>query len=70
MSSKIQDELKKLDNKQLKKEILVTRNQLFELRFKKATRQPFESHSFSQLKYKLRLLLMFQNPKNAFREKM
>jgi large subunit ribosomal protein L29 len=64
MNFKILNEIKSLDTQQLEKEIIVTKNELFELRFKKATRQSFQSHSFTYLKYKLRLLLMFQNSKN------
>lgn len=64
MNFKVINEIKILDNEQLKKEIIETKNQLFELRFKKATRQSFQSHFFTHLKYKLRLLLMFQNIKS------
>jgi large subunit ribosomal protein L29 len=64
MNFKIINEIKILDITQLEKEIITTKNELFQLRFKKATRQSFKSHSFTHLKYKLRLLLMFQNIKN------
>jgi large subunit ribosomal protein L29 len=64
MNFKVINEIKNLDTKQLEEEIIATKTQLFELRFKKATRQSFQSHSFTHLKYKLRLLLMFQNIKN------
>lgn len=61
MTSKILNEIRLLNPEQLEKEIIVTKNKLFELRFKKATRQSFKSHSFMELKYKLRLLFMCQN---------
>ena len=52
-----------LNNKELEDEILLVKKELFELRFRKATRQVFQSHSFIHLKYKLRLLLMLQGNK-------
>ena len=64
MNSKILQKIRELNNEELEKEILLAKKELFELRFKKATRQSFQSHSFTHLKYKLRLLLMFQNIKN------
>lgn len=68
MNFKIIKEIKLLDNKQLEKEIIVAKKELFELRFKKVTRQSFQPHSFVQLKYKLRLLLMFQGNKQNFKQ--
>jgi large subunit ribosomal protein L29 len=61
-------EIKLLNNEQIEKEIIIAKKQLFELRFKKATRQSFQPHSFVQLKYKLRLLLMFQENNQNFKE--
>jgi large subunit ribosomal protein L29 len=69
MSFKIMNEIKILTSKQLEEEIMMTKNQLFELRFKKATRQFIQAHFFTHLKYKLRLLLMFQNSKSPYKKK-
>jgi large subunit ribosomal protein L29 len=63
MNSKNIKDIKLLDKVQLEKEIIITKKELFELRFKKATRQSFQPHFFVKLKYKLRLLLMFQGTK-------
>jgi ribosomal protein L29 len=63
MISKVLNELKTLTLEELHKEIYITKNQLFELRFKKATRQSFQSHSFGKLKYKIRILLMLRKSK-------
>lgn len=68
MNSKILQKIRELNNDELEKEILLAKKELFELRFKKATRQPFKSHFFSQIKYKLRLLLMFKANKDNFKE--
>ena len=62
-------EIKLLNNEQLEKEIIIAKKQLFELRFKKATRQSFPPHSFVQLKYKLRILLILQDNKENFKQK-
>lgn len=68
MNSKILQKIRELNNDELEKEILLAKKELFELRFKKATRQPFKSHLFSQIKYKLRLLLMFKENTENFKE--
>ena len=69
MNVKTIKEIELLNNKQLEKEITIAKKELFELRFKKVTRQSFQPHSFVQLKYKLRLLLMFQGNKQNFKQK-
>lgn len=68
MNFKTIKEIELLNNEQLEKEIIVAKKELFELRFKKVTRQSFQPHSFVQLKYKLRLLLMFQGNKQNFKQ--
>lgn len=56
-------EILDLERNQLEKEILETKKQLFDLRFKKGTRQSFQPHSFSHLKHRLGQLLMIQTQK-------
>lgn len=67
MNFKTINKIGSLNNEELKNEILIVKKELFELRFKKATRQIFQSHSFVHLKYKLRLLLMLQGNKQNFK---
>lgn len=67
MNFKSINKIGSLNNEELKNEILIVKKELFELRFKKATRQIFQSHSFVHLKYKLRLLLMLQGNKQNFK---
>nr|BED43189.1 ribosomal protein L29 [Pyropia sp. Myanmar_A]BED43386.1 ribosomal protein L29 [Pyropia sp. Myanmar_B]BED43583.1 ribosomal protein L29 [Pyropia sp. Myanmar_C] len=50
-------DVKKMDTPSLYKEILVIKRQLFDLRFKKATRQDFKSHLFKHSKHRLAQLL-------------
>lgn len=69
MNFKIKRELKLLNIEELEKEILITKQQLFKLRFRKATRQSFHSSSFRHLRYKLRFILTLQNFKNLKRKK-
>ena len=64
MNFKIKRNLKLLNNEEIEKEIIITKQQLFRLRFKKATHQSFQWYSFIHLRYKLRFLLMLQNSKN------
>lgn len=47
------DDIKLLSNLELSNEIIKTEKILFDLRFKKATRQPFKSHEFKIAKCKL-----------------
>jgi large subunit ribosomal protein L29 len=53
-------EILSLDTDQLEKEILAAKKQLFELRLKRATRQPFKAHSFRHTKHRLGQLLMIK----------
>ena len=57
------NELKKLDNQGLTKEIINTKKELFELRLKKATRQSFKPHLFKHNKRKVAQLLTLESPK-------
>jgi large subunit ribosomal protein L29 len=68
MNFKAINKIGSLNNEELKNEILIVKKELFELRFKKATRQIFQSHSFVHLKYKLRLLLMLQGNKQNLKK--
>lgn len=68
MNFKNVNKIKLLNDEQFENEIFIAKKELFELRFKKATRQPFQSHSFVHLKYKLRLLLMLQENKQNFKK--
>lgn len=42
-----------LSNKEISEAIVKTENQLFNLRFKKATRQKFKSHEIKHIKHRL-----------------
>jgi large subunit ribosomal protein L29 len=68
MSLKLINEIKQLNKDQREKEIIIAKKELFDLRFKKATRQPFRSHFFMKTKYKLRILLMFHQNKKDLRK--
>jgi large subunit ribosomal protein L29 len=57
------NELKKLDNEGLTKEIINTKKELFELRLKKATRQSFKPHLFKHNKRKVAQLLTLESQK-------
>ncbi len=57
------NELKKLDNEGLTKEIINTKKELFELRLKKATRQSFKPHLFKHKKRKVAQLLTLESQK-------
>ena len=55
------EELNKLTDEALSTEILTAKNQLFELRLQRATRQSFKSHSFKHLKRKVAQLLTIES---------
>ncbi len=57
------NELKKLDNEGLTKEIINTKKELFELRLKKATRQSFKPDLFKHNKRKVAQLLTLESQK-------
>lgn len=61
MSFKDFEELKKLDSELVKKEIIDSKKQLFELRLQKATRQSFKPHAFKHIKRKIAQLLTIEN---------
>lgn len=54
----------KLDSENIEKTILLTSQQLVELRLKKVTRQAFKPHEFKHAKRLLAQLLTIQNSKN------
>jgi large subunit ribosomal protein L29 len=54
----------KLDSENIEKTILLTSQQLVELRLKKVTRQAFKPHEFKHAKRLLAQLLTQQNSKN------
>lgn len=47
------NEIISLSDKDISKTIIKTENELFNLRFKKATRQNFKSHQIKHLKHRL-----------------
>ena len=47
------NEMKALPNSELSKEIIQTEKELFQLQFKKATRQPFKPHEIKNAKRRL-----------------
>jgi large subunit ribosomal protein L29 len=49
-----------LNDEQLKKEIIASKKELFELRLKQSTNQYFTPHSFKHIKHRLGQLLMIQ----------
>jgi|TARA_B110000444_G_C18849412_1_gene604361 large subunit ribosomal protein L29 len=56
-------EIKDLNNEELRQEILKTKKELFDLRFKKATRQPFNPHEIKHAKHRLSQLLTIEHQK-------
>jgi large subunit ribosomal protein L29 len=57
------DRLKSFDTEVIKKEVLLGKKELFELRLKKATRQSFKPHIFKHTKRKIAQLLTLQSQK-------
>lgn len=53
-------EILSLKTDQLDKEILIAKKELFQLRFRQATRQSFKPHSFRHIKHRLSQLLMIK----------
>jgi large subunit ribosomal protein L29 len=58
------EEIKNLTSEELKNEILSLEKQLFDLRFKKATRKPFKPHLFKHTKHRLAQLSMILKQKS------
>ena len=56
-------EIKDLTNENLRQEILKTKKELFDLRFKKATRQQFNPHEIKHAKHRLAQLLTVEHQK-------
>jgi large subunit ribosomal protein L29 len=65
--SKIKDILS-LTDEEIRKEILLGKKQLFELRLKQGTRQSFKSHSFGHIKHRLGQLLMVKSQRRPIIE--
>lgn len=63
MSLPLVKEIQFLTDDALQNEILKTKQELFKLRLKKSTRQPFKSHEIKYLKYKLSQLLTIEHKK-------
>lgn len=64
-------EVENLDLIELQKEILLVREQLFKLRFKKGTRKELKSHLFKHTRHRLRQVLMVaaqQTSKNSLKK--
>ncbi len=57
------NEVKNLTNEELSQEILKVKKELFDLKFKKATRQSFKPHKIKHLKHKLAQLLTIEHQK-------
>jgi large subunit ribosomal protein L29 len=56
-------EIKDLKNEELHQEILKTKKELFDLRFKKSTRQAFKPHEIKHAKHRLAQLLTVEHQK-------
>ena len=56
-------EIKDLKNEELHKEILKIKKELFDLRFKKSTRQTFKPHEIKHAKHRLAQLLTIEHQK-------
>jgi len=56
-------EIKDLKNEELHQEILQIKKELFDLRFKKATRQTFKPHEIKHAKHRLAQLLTVEHQK-------
>jgi large subunit ribosomal protein L29 len=56
-------EIKDLKNEELHQEILKIKKELFDLRFKKATRQTFKPHEIKHGKHRLAQLLTVEHQK-------
>ena len=60
MTESQKSDLSKLSDIEIKEKIDVTRRELFDLRFKRATRQLTETHRFKQARVQLAQLLTIQ----------
>nr|YP_009163658.1 chloroplast 50S ribosomal protein L29 [Triparma laevis]BAS19112.1 chloroplast 50S ribosomal protein L29 [Triparma laevis] len=56
-------EIKDLKNEELHQEILKVKKELFDLRFKKSTRQSFKPHEIKHAKHRLAQLLTIEHQK-------
>ena len=64
MAESQQSDLSKLSDIEIKEKIDVTRRELFDLRFKRATRQLTESHLFKKTRVQLAQLLTIQGERS------
>nr|YP_010336559.1 ribosomal protein L29 [Rhodospora sordida]UNJ14965.1 ribosomal protein L29 [Rhodospora sordida] len=53
--------VRKLSLSEIRLEIIASKRELFELNFKRATKQSFKSHLFKHTRHKLSQLLMVEN---------
>ena len=65
MAEKEQSELKKLSDNEINEKIGDTRRELFDLRFKRATRQLTETHRFKKARVQLAQLLTIQSERSS-----
>jgi large subunit ribosomal protein L29 len=54
-------DIRDLDDTQLREAILVVKKELFQLRFRQATRQPVKPHAFRHARHKLAQLLTLEH---------
>ncbi len=54
-------EIQELDDTRLSEAILAVKQELFQLRFRQATRQPVKPHEFRQARHKLAQLLTLEH---------
>lgn len=54
------EEIRKLNLSEIQNEIILSKRQLFDLNFKKATRQSFKSHLFKHTKRRIAQLMLVQ----------
>ncbi|MCS6783409.1 MAG: 50S ribosomal protein L29 [Gloeomargarita sp. SKYG116] len=55
------DEIRDWDDARIAEEILAVKKQLFELRFRQATRQPVKPHEFRHARHRLAQLLTLEH---------
>jgi large subunit ribosomal protein L29 len=58
-------EARELDDADLQAEILALKKELFQLRLKKSTRQPFKPHEFTHAKHRLAQLITVEHERQA-----
>nr|YP_010336362.1 ribosomal protein L29 [Goniotrichopsis reniformis]UNJ14768.1 ribosomal protein L29 [Goniotrichopsis reniformis] len=58
-------EVRKLTISEISQEIISSKRALFDLNFKKATKQPFKSHLFKHTRHRLAQLLTIESEKKS-----